>query len=141
MTGAATVRIDMRSAWREALLAISGLPEQWAWEGHPFTPIVGVAFARESFRPIFSRVAALGAGGTIAHRFMGGLTVIYPASAGVLAAETAAGLAVAALRPGRALTRGTCSGVITEASSAAVIVEPAWLTVPVNITLTAYTVN
>lgn len=141
MSGIETLHSDLRAAWRAALLATPGLPSEWAWEGRAFESTVGVPFARESVRPILSRPAALGAGGTITHRFVCSVTLIYPAAAGLTAPEAAAGRVLGAFRPGRALTYGASSAVIVEASRAGAITEPAWLSVAVSVTLTAHTIN
>lgn len=138
----ATLHPDMRAAFRQAVLAISGIPQEWAWEGKPYTARDGVPFIRESFRAINSEPRAVGRGGTIAHTMTGNLVLCFPPGAqGTLPVETAAGLIIAAIPPGTALVYGQNNGVVTKTSRSAVITEPNWLQVPVTITILAYTAS
>jgi hypothetical protein len=138
---AALIHRDLRAAWRTALLAIAGLPTAWAWEARPFTPAIGTPWTREEFRPVTSRVRALGTGGTIGHRCTGKLSLFFPAGHGTADVEAAAGLVLAALKPGTNLVHGTANGLVLEAERAGLITEPDWVSCPVTITITAHSVN
>lgn len=141
MTGIATIHANLRAAFRQKLGTVSGLPAQIAWEGRPFTPTIGQAFMRESFRPIYSQPRAIGVGGTIQHRMTGNLTLFYPAGKGTVEIEQAAGAILAAFAPGTSLTYGGASCVVLQAERAPLLQEADYIGCPVTITLQAYTAN
>ncbi|CAB4122354.1 Protein of unknown function DUF4128 [uncultured Caudovirales phage] len=141
MTGIATVHSDLRSAFRARLQAINGLPSGRAWEGRSYAPQIGTPFIRESFRPISSTVRAVGIGGLIAHKMTGNLNLFFPAGKGTADVEQAAGLILAAFAPGTSLVYGPSSGVILQAERSPILQEPDWISVPLTITVYAYTVT
>jgi hypothetical protein len=137
---AQTIHIHMRAAARALLQTVQGLPAV-AWEGKRYTAKVGVPFIRESMRPSLSIPRALGRGGTISHTMTLYLVLFYPIGEGTLAAEDMAGKIVAKFPPGLSLVYSGSSGVITQSQRRAIITEPDWLSLPVEISITAYTVN
>jgi hypothetical protein len=132
---------DLRAAWRAHLLTVTGLPSAWAWEARAFTPVIGTPWTREAFRPITSKPRALGTGGTIAHRCTGNLSLFFPSGNGTTAIDDAAGQILAAFKPGTPLVYGIAKGTVLEAERAGLITEPDWVSCPVIITITAYSVN
>lgn len=141
MTGVATIHPDLRAACRAKLLATAGLPAAIAWEGEVMEDGFDGPFIREAFRPIFSQRRALGQGGTMQHRCTFNLTLHYPAGEGTLAIETAAGLILQAFAPGLSLTYGTATCLVQSAERMGLGQDPGYLSCPVIITLTAYTVT
>lgn len=139
---AATIHSNMRAAFRAALLQVAGLPPQanFAWEGRVYRPRTGTPYIRESFRSISSRPRALGAGGTIEHRMMGNLVLVYPPTQ-LAEVEAAAGALLLAFRPGRSLVYQGASGFVMASERGGLISEPDWLSCPVTIEVTAYTTN
>ena len=139
-----TVHADLRAAIRQRLISMTGIPDadHIAWEGWAYKPVVGQPFMREALRPLGSKVRALGRGGTIAHKVTSNLTLVYPAGKGTLEIEAAAGRLLAGFAPGGpSLVYGSTAGSIQEAERLALLQEPDWLTLPVVITITAYTAN
>lgn len=135
---AAAIHGDMRAAFREKLLTLPDLPEI-AWEGREFADQLGVPFIREQFRPIFSRIAAVGYGSTLEHRMTGNLTLFYPAKKGTVAIDTMAGALFTLFLPGQSLVHGSCAGVISNTERSALTQEPNWLSCTVTVTITAFT--
>lgn len=134
------VHIDIRAAFRALLEAVPGLPAV-AWEGRSFTPLVGTPFVRESLRPINSAVRALGRGGTISHTITAHLILFYPIGKGTVDIETMAGTLLEAFKPGTSLVYGTSKGVIMQAQRKPLLQEPNWQSLPIEISITAHTVN
>lgn len=137
---AATIHADMRAAFREKLLTLSDLPEI-AWEGREYLDKAGTPFIREQFRPVYSRIAAIGYGSTIEHRMTGNLTLFYPAKKGTLPLDTKAGELFTLFLPGQSLVYGGSAGVITNTERNAVLQEPKWLSCTVTVTITAFTAS
>ena len=137
---AATIHADMRAAFREKLLAVSGLPDV-AWEGREFSDQVGVPFVREQFRPVYSRVSAVGYGSTLEHRMTGNLTLFYPAKKGTAAIDAMAGELFMTFLPGQSLVYGSGAGTISNTERSALTQEPNWLSCTVTVTITAFTAN
>lgn len=135
---AAAIHGDMRAAFREKLLTLSGLPEI-AWEGREFADQLGVPFIREQFRPVYSRIAAVGYGSTLEHRMTGNLTLFYPAKRGTVAIDAMAGALFTLFLPGQSLVYGSCAGVISNTERSALTQEPNWLSCTVTVTITAFT--
>ncbi len=134
----ASVHSDMRAAFRQHLTGVAGLPVM-AWEGRKFDPVVGTPFARESFRAISSVVRAIGAGGNIAHRMVGVVSLFYPIGVGTAAIEAMAGTLLTRFKPGTSLAYGPNTGLVLQAERAPLLQEPDWLGCPVSITLVSYT--
>lgn len=137
---AATIHADMRAAFREKLLTLSDLPEI-AWEGREYADKAGVPFIREQFRPVYSRVSAIGYGSTLEHRMTGNLTLFYPAKKGTLALDTKAGEIFTLFLPGQSLVYGGSAGTISNTERNAVVQEPKWISCTVTVTITAFTAN
>jgi hypothetical protein len=137
---AATIHADMRAAFREKLLTLSDLPEI-AWEGKEYADSLGVAFIREQFRPVYSRISAVGYGSTLEHRMTGNLTLFYPAKRGTIAIDAMAGALFSLFLPGQSLVYGSSSGVISNTERNALLQEPNWLSCTVTATITAFTAN
>lgn len=137
---AATIHADMRAAFREKLLTLPDLPEV-AWEGREYLDKAGTPFIREQFRPVFSRVSAVGYGGTIEHRMTGNLTLFYPTKKGTMALDAMAGSIFTLFLPGQSLVYGESAGVISNTERNAVLQEPKWLSCTVTVTITAFTAN
>jgi hypothetical protein len=137
---AATIHADMRAAFREKLLTLPGLPEI-AWEGREYADQIGVPFIREQFRPVFSRISAIGYGSTLEHRMTGNLTLFYPAKRGTVPIDTMAGALFSLLLPGQSLVYGSSSGTISNTERNALLQEPNWLSCTVTATITAFTAN
>lgn len=136
---ALVVHTAMRSAFRQVLIDLEGIPAAKAWEARKFSPVKGTPFVRESFRPVTSRPRAVGTGGTIAHRMLGIATLFYPAGIGTKEIEEAAGVLLDAFEPGRSLVYGLQSGVVQQAERAGLITDPDWVSCPVTVTIMAYT--
>ena len=136
-----TVHADIRAAVRTSLIALSGIPTAFAWEGEDYQPTVGTPFLQENIRPIYSQVRALGRGGTIEHRVAASLNLFYPARKGTLAIEAAAAALMAGFQPGNSLVYGDTRATILQAERAALLQEPDWLTCPVTVTISAHTSN
>lgn len=137
---AATIHSDMRAALREKLLTLTDLPEV-AWEGREFLDEVGTPFIREQFRPVYSRVSAIGYGSTLEHRMTGNLTVFYPSKKGTATLDTMAGSIFTLFLPGQSLVYGDSAGTITNTERNAVLQEPKWISCTVTVTITAFTAN
>lgn len=137
---AATIHADMRAAFREKLLAVSDLPEV-AWEGREYADQIGTPFIREQFRPVYSRVSAVGYGSTLEHKMTGNLTLFYPAKRGTVPIDAMAGAIFAAFLPGQSIVYGNGSGTISNTERSALLQEPNWLSCTVTVTITAFTAN
>lgn len=135
---AATIHADMRAAFRERLLTLADLPEV-AWEGREFADQLGVPFIREQFRPVYSRISAIGYGSTIEHRMTGNVTLFYPAKKGTVAIDAMAGELFSLFLPGQSLVFGGSSGTISNTERSALTQEPNWLSCTVTVTITAFT--
>lgn len=120
---------------------LAGLPQGRAWEGTEFLPQTGQPWLRESFRPLSSEVRSLGVGGTIAHTMTGNLSLFYPSRRGTLAVERMAGAVVDLFAPGTALTYGGNSGVVLRCERQPLVQEPDWVSAPVIVSVTAYTLR
>lgn len=59
---------DVQLAIRARLLALSGLPSQWAWDGKLFSPTTGVSFMQEQFESGVMYQAGIGPGGAMIGR-------------------------------------------------------------------------
>lgn len=141
MSGIATIHADLRAAFRTKLLSIVGIPADIEFEGTPFSPGIGIPFARESMRAIYSQPRAIGLGGTIQHRVTGNIGLFYPAGKGTLEIETAAGLILAAFAPGTSLVYGGAKGGILQAERAPLLQETDYIGCAITITIQAYTAN
>lgn len=137
---AATIHADMRAAFRQKLLSLPALPEV-AWEGRDYLDRAGVPFIREQFRPIYSRIAAIGYGSTIEHKMSGNLTLFYPAKKGTLELDAMAGQLFTLFLPGQSLVYGDSAGTISNTERSAGLQEPKWLSCTVTVTITAFTAN
>lgn len=137
---AATIHADMRAALREKLLTLPDLPEI-SWEGREYADQVGIPFIREQFRPIYSRVSAVGYGSTIEHRMTGNFTLFYPAKKGTTALDAMAGAIFTLFLPGQSLVYGGSAGTIMNTERNGAVQEPKWLSCTVTVTITAYTAN
>lgn len=135
---AATIHADMRAALREKLLTLSDLPEV-AWEGREFNDQLGTPFIREQFRPVSSRVSAIGYGSTIEHRMVGNFTLFFPAKKGTIAIDDLAGRIFTLLLPGQSLVHGGSAGTIQNTERNALMQEPNWLSCTVSVTIMAFT--
>lgn len=133
-----TVHTDLRAAFREALLTITGLPEQH-WEGRRYQPTKGKAYVSEQFRPISSVARATGIGGTIAHTCTGNFTLHYPADEGTLGVDVMAAKIMDKFSPGSSLAYGETTAVVMQAERAPLVQEPDWINCAVIITVVAYT--
>lgn len=141
MTGVASIHSDIRAAFRQRLQNTAGLPTAFAWEGRPFTPVIGTPFIRESFRPLSSTVRAVGRGGTIAHSMTGNLNIFFPAGKGTKDVDDAAGLILASFAPATSLSYGSSSGTVMQAERSPLLQEPDWISCPIVISILAYTAN
>jgi hypothetical protein len=137
---AATIHADMRAAFREKLLTLTDLPEM-AWEGREYSDQIGTPFIREQFRPVYSRISAVGYGSTLEHKMTGNLTLFYPAKKGTIAIDAMAGALFALFLPGQSLVHGESSGTISNTERSALDQEPNWLSCTVTVTITAFTAN
>lgn len=137
---AATIHADMRAAFREKLLTLPGLPEV-AWEGREYSDQIGTPFVREQFRPVYSRIAAVGYGSTLEHRMTGNLTLFYPAKRGTVPIDGMAGALFTLFLPGQSLVYGASAGTISNTERSALMQEPNWLSCTVTVTVTAFTAN
>lgn len=137
---AASIHADMRAAFREKLLTLSDLPEL-AWEGREYLDKAGVPFIREQFRPVYSRVSAIGYGSTIEHKMTGNLTLFYPAKKGTIALDEKAGEIFTLFLPGQSLVYGESAGTIMNTERSAGLQEPKWISCTVTITITAFTAS
>ena len=135
---AARVYGDMRAAFREKLLTLSGLPEV-AWEGKEYSDQIGVPFIREQFRPVYARVSAVGFNSTLEHKMTGNLTLFYPAKKGTLPIDAMAGALFTLFLPGQSLVYGVCAGTIMNTERSALTQEPNWLSCTVTVTILAFT--
>lgn len=136
----ATFFKDLRSALRERLTALPGLPAV-AWEGKFYVPVKGTPYLSESVRPISSTVTGTGRSGVRSHRVTFNLMLHYPAGAGTVAIETMAGLLMQHFKPGTAVSYQTASAVIQQAEVRALLQEPDWINCPVIITMTGHTMD
>lgn len=118
-----------------------GLPAGRAWEGRPFSPVIGRPYFSELMIPINSDVRALGLGGTIAHNVSANLTLRYPSGKGTAAIERMAGAFMELFRPGTAMSYGGTSVTILQAERRALIADVDWVSCPVIIDAVSYTAN
>jgi len=141
MSGSAgTIHAELRAAFRERLMSLDDLPEI-AWEGKEYTDTVGRAFIREQFRPVYSRISAIGYGSTLEHKMTGNLTLFYPPKKGTLPIDTMAGRLFMLFLPGQSLIYLDSSGTISNTERSALNQEPNWLSCTVTVTITAFTAN
>lgn len=139
MSGSAgTIHAELRAAFREKLLTLVDLPEI-AWEGKEYTDTVGKPFIREQFRPVYSRVSAIGYAGTIEHKMVGTLTLFYPTKKGTVPIDTMAGRLFMLFLPGQSLVYLNSSGTISNTERSGLNQEPNWLSCTVTVTITAFT--
>ena len=117
------------------------LPQGRKWEGQAYAPTKGQRYISEMVRSIDSTVRALGDGGTISHLLTANFTLNYPSGKGTLGIERMAGALLYLFRPSVRMTYGANSAVITKAERASLLEAPDWLSIPVIITLVAYTSN
>ena len=138
---ATTMTVDRTLATASATSArlVSGLPQGRAWEGREFQPVLGQPWIRESFRPLVSRPRSLGAGGTIEHQMTANLSLFYPSRKGTLPVERLAGAMLDAFAPGTSLAYGQNAGIIQQCERSPLIEEADWISVPVIVSITAYT--
>lgn len=59
---------DVQLAIRARLLALTGLPDQWAWDGKLFKPTTGASFIQEQFESGIIYQAGIGPGGAMIGR-------------------------------------------------------------------------
>ena len=137
---AATIHPDLRAAFRTKLLTLPDLPEV-AWEGREYADHIGTPFIREQFRPVYSRIAAIGYGSTLEHKMTGNLTLFYPAKKGTAALDAMAGALFTLFLPGQSLVYGESAGTISNTERSAALQEPNWLSCTVTVTITAFTAN
>jgi len=140
MNSAASIHSDMRAALRQKLLTLPDLPEV-AWEGKEYSDRIGTPFIREQFRPVSSRVSAIGYGSTLEHRMVGNFTLFYPAKLGTIAIDAMAGAIFTLLLPGQSLAYGNSAGTISNTERNALMQEPNWLSCTVTATITAFTAS
>jgi hypothetical protein len=137
----ATLHPDLRAGVRAVLATCVGLPTGRAWEGRSYYPDPKTAFLEELLRPISSEHRSLGPGGTVQHLTTSNLTLRYPAGAGTLAVEAAAGALLAAFQPGRRITYGSTVGIVQRAERRPLIGETDWLSCTVIVSILAWTVT
>ncbi len=136
----ATWKIEMQAAARAVMKAAvdaSASPRPvFAWEGEKFTPQIGQAFIRESFRTDGTRLKSIGGPSkTIEHRATVALVLVYPAGKGTKPADLMAGALLAAFSPGSSLERNGCSAWVMAVDPRPALQEPDWFSIPVNIAL------
>lgn len=59
---------DIQLAIRARLLGLTGLPDQWAWDGKAFRPTTGIAFMQELFESGVIAQTGIGPGGAMLGR-------------------------------------------------------------------------
>lgn len=137
---AASIHADMRAGFREKLLSLPDLPEV-AWEGREYADKIGTPFIREQFRPVYSRISAVGYGSTLEHKMTGNLTLFYPTKRGTVPIDEMAGALFTLFLPGQSIVYGECAGTISNTERSALTQEPNWLSCTVTVTITAFTAN
>jgi Bacteriophage related domain of unknown function len=139
--GAVTVDGTLTTETAGARLLTVTLPQGRAWEGRTFTPTIGRPHVAEVMSPVSSSLSALGTGGTMAHTILSNFSVRCPSGRGTISVERLAGALMELFKPGTSLSYGQTSGTVMQSERRALLVEPDWLSCPVNITSVSYTFN
>jgi len=137
---AATFHKDLRSAVRNRLQSLTGLPDV-AWEGREFTPVKGQPYVSESMIPVSSDVMATGLGGYIAHTVTANFTLHYPVNSGTVALESLAGSMMQHFRPGTVVAYGDAAATVQQVERVGLTQEPDWLNGTVIVTMIGHTTN
>ena len=137
---AATFHKDLRSAVRDRLQTLTGLPDV-AWEGREFTPVKGQPYVSESMIPVSSDVMATGLGGYIAHTVTANFTLHYPVNSGTVALESLAGSLMQHFRPGTVVSYGDANATVQQVERVGLTHEPDWLNGTVIVTMIGHTTN
>lgn len=137
---AATFHKDLRSAVRDRLQSLTGVPSI-AWEGREFTPVKGEPYVTESIIPVSSDVMATGLGGYIAHTVTANFTLHYPVNSGTVALESLAGALMQHFRPGTVLSYGDAAVTVQQVERVGLTQEPDWLNGTVIVTMIGHTIN
>jgi hypothetical protein len=137
---AATFHQNLRSAVRDRLQSLTGLPDV-AWEGREFTPVKGEPYVTESIIPVSSDVMATGLGGYIAHTVTANFTLHYPVNSGTVALESLAGSIMQHFRPGTVVSYSGTAATVQQVERVGLTQEPDWLNGTVIVTMIGHTIN
>ena len=80
---------DIRGALQNNLVGVTNIPTI-AWEGMPFSPVVGTPFVEPVLFPLASIPKTMGADHLILHEGLFLVTLVYPATGGTGAVEAMA---------------------------------------------------
>lgn len=129
--------LTIRSAFRQALQAIEGLPASRSWEAVGYTPKTGIPYIAEHLKPSNSAIASLGgmgaADGLVRDDGFMQFTVFIPSNTGTIDADTAALLIERAFKPGTTIGYSGANVVCRRAVVGPGITEPDWYSVPITI--------
>lgn len=135
---------DIRSAFRERLLTLTGLPAQ-QWENKAYEPVLGTPYLKEKLMPAASRIAswgdASGTDGFVRDDGVYQLSLFYPAGDDTKAAEEMAMAIRSLFKPGTVLLYGSLKIECRRSVKATAVEEPGWYQVPVSVTYFVYRLN
>ncbi len=136
----ATTQPDIRSASRAVVLGLGGVPTEGEWEGITYTPKLGTPWLRDGIEPVYSDPVS---NGMIENLVLYTLTFFYPVDAtkGTRDIDAAVGKVLDAFKVGTWLEYGNTRAISLKAERRRMIVEPAWLSVPIIARLQAYSLD
>lgn len=125
---------SVRSYLRSQLLTITGLPAV-AYEGRPYTPVVGTSWIREQLFPIDAPIETWGSDGYVRESFHYRLTLFSPIGGRLTDHENMLDTIRALFHPGGEIrdAQSRYSGTVVEARRGMNITEPDWISATVTI--------
>lgn len=127
-----TLYVDIRGALQSRLAAVTGVPAI-AYEGMPYTPVIGTPFINAQIVQSNGRPATMGDDHLLLHSGSFELGVTYPSGAGTLAAETMADTIKADFRANDVLTQGSTKVRLRYAERYMADITPDWVRIPISI--------
>ena len=133
----ATVHADCRSALRQHLGTLTGIPTERAWEGASYSPRAGEPFIEDLLSVNDDIPVSLGA---IVHEMVYILTLRFPSGKGTSGIERAGGKLLDHFKVGTSLEYGTTKLLCTKAARRGSIRQDgAWASMTVSVSVTAFT--
>lgn len=123
---------NIRGALSVHLSAVAGIPAI-AWEGVPYTPVVGTPFCTATLVPSGPELASLGSAPFYRHFGSFEVSLVYPSGQGTGTIEAMADLIRTAFTIETILSQGAQTIRTNKSTRGTIIQEPDWLRLPISI--------
>jgi len=130
---------DIRGALTVQANTAAGLPGDKAYEGVPYTPVVGTAYVAYALVPTAERPRTLGQYGDTIRQGLFQASLFFPSGSGTGLAESAADAVRAKFPPGQVVTQNETVVRVRYAERAPAQAHPDWVMVPVTVAWTTRT--